>query len=472
MRDNSPKKIDMTEQTLTINRTVDGEPVGQRTSTRRRKSNANTDIVDSSDTPKKFKPKSDPYIWGIYILLIIVAIIELFSASSGAVKGTNVYAPLVKQLVFIALGFGCIMGLQKIHYAYIGRFAAAFAIFSGLLLLYANTFGPVINGAQRAIFLGPITIQPPEIAKLAVVVVLASILGKNQQYHGVSFKGVLLSSIVIAVFAALTYRNGLTNMVIIMGVCLVMALVGGIPFKKLLVLGGVFGIIFVMFTLIKSQSDKTSEFDEVAKTETVNTESQKVDRTELREGRIKLWMKGVHPDDKINDNNRQDVIARMAQAHGGIYGKGPGNSRESSRLPLAYSDFIYSIIVEDTGLIGGVALIVLYLCLMARAGVLAWRFKRAFPAFMIMGCATLIVFQALIHMAIVTGAMPNSGQPLPFISAGGTSVIVMSIAIGIMLSVSRHADTISATGQTTQRENISDIPEEYQAANITSYNNQ
>ncbi|MCM1297899.1 MAG: FtsW/RodA/SpoVE family cell cycle protein, partial [Muribaculaceae bacterium] len=124
---------------------------------------------------------------------------------------------------------------------------------------------------------------------------------------------------------------------------------------------------------------------------------------------------------------------------GGVVGKGLGNSRESVRLPLAFSDYIYSIVIEEGGLVGGIFVMILYLLLLARAGFVAYNLNRALPAFLILGCAILIVSQALVHMAIVTGFFPVSGQPLPFISKGGTSVIVMSMAIGIMLSVSRHA---------------------------------
>ena len=147
----------------------------------------------------------------------------------------------------------------------------------------------------------------------------------------------------------------------------------------------------------------------------------------------------MHPGDSLTDQNRQVIMAKFAQARGGLVGKGLGNSRESVRLPLAFSDYIYSIVIEEGGLLGGIFVMILYLLLLARAGFVAYNLNRALPAFLILGCAILIVSQALIHMAIVTGLFPVSGQPLPFISKGGTSVLVMSAAIGVMLSVSRHA---------------------------------
>lgn len=133
------------------------------------------------------------------------------------------------------------------------------------------------------------------------------------------------------------------------------------------------------------------------------------------------------------------MFSYMAQANGGVFGVFPGNSRECSRLPLAFSDYIFSIIIEDIGFAGAFAVLVLYLWLLARAGSIASKCTRAFPALLVMGMAVMIVFQALFHMAITTGVFPVSGQPLPLISKGGTSILVTCVAFGIMLSVSRYA---------------------------------
>ena len=135
---------------------------------------------------------------------------------------------------------------------------------------------------------------------------------------------------------------------------------------------------------------------------------------------------------------RSKMFSRIAQAHGGVYGVGIGNSRECSRLPLAFSDYIFSIIVEETGMIGGVVVMILYLWLLARAlMIVRRRSHRVLPSLLIIGVACMIVFQALFHMAINVGVFPVSGQPLPMISKGGTSILVTSMAFGIMLSVSR-----------------------------------
>ena len=144
-------------------------------------------------------------------------------------------------------------------------------------------------------------------------------------------------------------------------------------------------------------------------------------------------------DEPITSENRQEQYSYMAQANGGLIGNLPGNSRETARLPLAFSDYIFAIVIEDWGFVGGLILLALYLWLLTRAGAIASRCSRVFPALLVMGMAVLIVLQALFHMAIVTGVFPVSGQPLPLISKGGSSILATSIAFGIMLSVSRFA---------------------------------
>ena len=245
----------------------------------------------------------------------------------------------------------------------------------------------------------------------------------------------------MAAFGGLLALNGLTNTLLVMVVSVSMFLICGIPLKKICIVIGIYGVLFGVFYLFTKVINRSSEFDKVGQTEEV-VEAAGGDHSlgsTTHVNRVVRFLKGVHPDDELTDENRQVVMAKLAQARGGVVGKGLGNSRESVRLPLAFSDYIYSIVIEESGLIGGIFLMILYLLLLARAGYVAYHLSRALPAFLILGCAILIVFQALVHMAIVTGLFPVSGQPLPLISKGGTSVLVMSVAIGIMLSVSRYA---------------------------------
>jgi cell division protein FtsW len=353
--------------------------------------------------------------------------------------------PLIRHGIFLGLGFLLVIGFQKLHYKWFRKYALPVAILSLILLILSSIIGVKINGAQRAIILLGMTIQPAEIVKLTVVVLLATILARNQMSGGVTTKGVIYAATVVMIFGGCLWKNGLTNTILLMGCSVCMFLISGIQWRKLIIVGLVYAIGGSMLYMLRDEN---------------NAE----DRAETHESRIEKFVKGVSPEDKITDDNRQVMLAKFSQAHGGLLGQGPGNSRESARLPLAFSDYIFSIIIEDIGFVGGVFLLILYLCLVARAGRVASKCTRAFPALLIMGCAVIIVFQALVHMVIVTGLSPVSGQPLPFISKGGTSILVMSAAIGMMLSVSRFASSTNSNKKTIKAE-LKELPEDIQTEN-------
>lgn len=390
--------------------------------------------------------RADRYLWGIYLMLLVISVMELYSASSTEVEAANVYHPLMQHVVFLLAGLGVVLLMQNIHYKYYRKFAWVFAFFAMALVWYGNHHGVMANGAMRAIRVMGFTVQPPEIAKLALVVVLARIMAKNQMRHGVTNKGILLSLGMLAAFGLLLYANGFTNTALIVVIAIAMFVIGGTQMRKLAVLSVLFMAVGFIVYATKFKADEAGA-DGTATEMAANSNAgeaggsvdRDVNRDGMRIGRFEAFRKGVHPNDTVNDYNRQVFFANMSQAHGGLFGNGPGNSRESARLPLAFSDYIFSIIVEDTGFVGGVCLLILYLLLLARAGVIASKCTKAFPALLITGCATLIVAQAMVHMAIVVGLVPVSGQPLPFISKGGTSILVMSAAMGMMLSVSKFA---------------------------------
>ncbi len=449
---------------LEIRETIDGAPAEAK----------NKKTVPAGSVNKS---RPDPYIWGIYIMFLLISIVELFSASSSEVSSTNVYSPLIRHGIFLALGLAIVLWLQKTPYIMFRRFAWLFALVSLALLLFSSMVGVEINGAQRAIRIAGMTIQPAEIVKLSVVLLLATILSRNQAPRGVTNHGVRMSAIVVVVFGFCLWKNGLTNMLLLMGVSISMFLIGGIQWRKFFMVMAVYGVCACGLLMFKYISPSSSQFDEVQKEQVMgagavsNQETAKSGgRAETHKGRLKRFFEGVHPEDPIDDMNRQVIFSKFAQANGGLVGQGPGNSRESARLPLAFSDYIYSIIVEDTGFIGGCLLLLLFLTLVARAGRIAYKCSRAFPAFLIMGCAVMIVFQALVHMAIVTGLFPVSGQPLPFISKGGTSILVMSAAIGMMLSVSRFA--VTSGNKKEIKAELKELPEDMQAANFSEYSNQ
>ncbi len=162
--------------------------------------------------------------------------------------------------------------------------------------------------------------------------------------------------------------------------------------------------------------------------------------------------------------HQQEQLSYIAQAHGGLWGVGIGQSRENARLPLAFSDYIFAIIIEELGLFVGLIILTCYMWILGRSAKLTTRFKQTMPGMLVMGCAFVIVFQALYHMAIVSGVFPVSGQPLPLISKGGISVWATSLAFGVMLSAARHAVRITDT-KADQRKETESLPEDARAEN-------
>ena len=246
-----------------------------------------------------------------------------------------------------------------------------------------------------------------------------------------------------------------------------MILIGGTEWKKIGVLAGVFLFLMGCVAVYKfagSSDDKNSELTE-AMVQTGGTEKVAGAREHTWQKRLERFFGDSIPkyEMEITAENRQEMLSYMAQANGGVIGVFPGNSRETARLPLAFSDYIYAIILEDIGFVGGTLLLGLYLTLLARAGMIAQRCHRAFPVILLMGLAVMIVLQALFHMAITTGTFPVSGQPLPLISKGGTSILITSIAFGMMLSVSRTA-VQNGTSQQIKDE-LNALPEELRAGN-------
>lgn len=458
---------------IKVVRTIDGEAVeGGASRSPRRLSKADKERQLTMKRKKierasREQLRGDRFLWGIYLMLLVYSVVELYSASSSEIKGGHVFAPIIQHGIYLAMGFVLMLVMSNIHYKIYRKTAVLFAIIAVVLMIWSTFGGVVINGAQRAIKFGSFTIQPAEIAKLALVVILAKVIAKYQMPQGVTNTGMFISLGITGLFCALLFRNGLTNTVLIAGTALSMLIIGGLQMRKLM-------IIFVLLAGIGGPIlyKKYVAPDEPKGTASEQMAATGVDdgsRTETRQNRVSNYLEGVKPDDKITDENRQVIFSKFAQAHGGVIGNGPGNSRENARLPLAFSDYIFSIIIEDTGLVGGLFLLLMYLSLIGAAGRIAVKCRKAFPALLIMGCAVMIVMQALMHMSIVVGIVPVSGQPLPFISKGGTSVLVMSAAMGMMLSVSKFASRAGKNRkQEALREAVADVAETDNPTMITA----
>lgn len=414
-------------------------------------------------------PKADKYIWAIYIAILVISVIELYSASSREVQAENVFGPLLRHGKMLLLGVCITVGLSRMKYKWLKPITPVFVTVTVVLAVYVLFKGDIINGARRSTTLLGIPIQPAELLKLAVVMLIALVMSQSQEKRGVSTAGVSICAAFVLLCGGLLFTQGLTNTLLLMGISFAMMLIGGVQLKK-------FAAVLLVYALVggagiiykKESTPKYSEAELVHITETgTNFKGERVtlERSGTQMGRIERWLGDSIPKyaEPITSENRQEQYSYMAQANGGIMGQLPGNSRETARLPLAFSDYIFAIVVEDWGFVGGMFLLGLYLMLLARAGAIASRCSRAFPTLLVMGMAVLIVLQALFHMAIVTGVFPVSGQPLPLISKGGSSIIATSIAFGIMLSVSRYA--VQSNNRKEINAELLELPAELGAAN-------
>lgn len=400
----------------------------------------------TADTPKLPLPKADKYIWAIYIAILVISVIELYSASSREVTATNVFAPLLRHGQMLVLGAIFTILISRMHYRWLYPLTPIFVTLTILLGVYVLFKGDIINGARRSTTLLGIAIQPAELLKLAVVLVIARVMSRQQADRGVRTAGVAWSAAIVLLCGGLLFSQGLTNTLLLMGISFAMMLIAGVEWKKFFCVLLAYGVVGAGAMIMKHESKPDYSPEEW----TYITENGKdysgktvtITRSGTQQNRIARWLGNdsvAKYDEPITSENRQEQYSYMAQANGGLIGNLPGNSRETARLPLAFSDYIFAIVIEDWGFVGGLILLALYLWLLTRAGAIASRCSRVFPALLVMGMAVLIVLQALFHMAIVTGVFPVSGQPLPLISKGGSSILATSIVFGIMLSVSRFA---------------------------------
>ncbi len=415
--------------------------------------------------------RTDKQIWAIYLTLCVVSIVELYTASSHEVTEANVFAPVVRHVMFLALGLLLMLGIQNFHYVKFRKPSFMFALVSVLAMVYTLLYGDFINGARRSFSVGNwFAVQPSEMVKISVVLTIAAVLSKTKlkKVADVSMFGVIVCTVIVGVAGALLFTQGLTNTLLLMAISLSMMLIGGVPWRKLFMVGGLFAVMAGVFLGAKTLLSHGGGDDVNVQKEIVVPGTNIVvgvdeGATTSGNGRMTTWQNRLKRHfkldkykDPIDDTNQQEQYSYIAQAHGGVFGVMPGNSRETARLPLAFSDYIYAIIIEEMGLVGGICILVLYLWLLARAARIANRCQTLYPALLVIGMAVFITFQAIFHMCIVTGVFPVSGQPLPLISKGGTSILITSVALGIMLSVSRFAARKGQSGEIKEEMKVLD----------------
>lgn len=393
--------------------------------------------------------KGDKVIWMVFFFLCLISIVEVFSASSGLTyKGGNYMAPIIKHILILGVGIFFMVVTLNIKCKYFKIATPILLIISVTTLVWVLIAGQSTNDAQRWIsFLG-MQFQPSEIAKGTMILATAQILSAMQTDNGAdkhAMKFILLVCVFIIPFIA---AENLSTAALLGVVIFFMMVVGRIPAQQLgKLIGGVVIFIVTIVTLvmvlgkdIKQEDPKNNLTEQVAQDEETRSGGifHRFDTWKSRIDKF-LYSKEVRPEEVDLDKDAQVAHANIAIASSNIIGKGPGNSVERDFLSQAFSDFIYAIIIEETGIIGAFVVAMLYIILLFRAGRIANRCENNFPAFLAMGLALLLVTQALFNMCVAVGLAPVTGQPLPLISKGGTSSIINCVYIGAILSVSRSA---------------------------------
>lgn len=379
--------------------------------------------------------KGDKVIWIIFLFLCLISIVEVFSAASTLTYNSgDHWGPITQHSVILMVGAVVVLLVHNIPYRWFRVLPIILLPISAILLVLVMMMGFIsgdrVNGAARWFELFGIQFQPSELAKMAVIIVTAYILSKFQEEEHANPKAFkYIMWITVIVFVLIAPENGSTA-ALLFGVVFLMMIVGRVPWGQLTKLVCVVGIVGVLFVTVVM----------VMPTKKLN-EIPMMHRVETWQNRVKGFFenKEAVPAAKYDiDKDAQIAHANIAIATSNIIGNMPGNSIQRDFLSQAFSDFIFAIIIEELGLIGGAFVVILYIWLLMRAGKIARKCDKYFPAFLVMGISLLLVAQAMLNMMVAVGLFPVTGQPLPLISKGGTSTIINCAYIGMILSVSRY----------------------------------
>lgn len=371
------------------------------------------------------RTKGDKVIWGVVLVLSFISLLAVYSSTGSLAfrmsKDSSYY--LMKHLLVLALGLAIIYGVHKVNYTKFARVAIFLYLLSLPLLIYTLFFGTTLNEGSRWIKLPVInvTFQTSDLAKLALFMFLARILSMKQNVIKDWKKGFIPVLIPVLVTCALIAPANLSTALMLGFTCCILFFIGRVQVKHILLLAFA-GIVGVTGLFLIS---KATGFGRAA----------------TWEQRIKDF---AGSDEGKDGKKKEDVFqvqqAKIAIANGGLTGRGPGQSLQRNFLPHPYSDFIYSIIVEEYGLVGGAFVVILYLLFLWRSIQIFRRCPYAFGAFLAVGLSITLVFQAMLNMAVNVHLVPVTGLTLPLVSMGGSSIWFTSIAIGVVLSVSKYVD--------------------------------
>ena len=386
--------------------------------------------------------KGDRTIWAIIGALAVFSFLPVYSASTNLVyvagKGTTL-GYLMKHALLLVLGFAIVYGTHKIPYRYFSGLSVLMLPVVILLLAYTLTQGTVIEGANASRWIRipvvGIGFQTSTLASVVLMIYVARYLARNKDRE-IGFKeSMIYLWLPVGSVLALILPANFSTTAITFAMILVLSFLGGYPFKYLAAIVGAGVLVLALFIL------SAKVFPDAMKNSRVGTWSSRIENFASGE----------------SEDNYQAEKAKIAIASGEIYGKGPGKSVQKNFLPQSSSDFIYAIIGEEFGLIGAIMIILLYLGLLFRLVIIATKTSTVFGTLLVLGVGLPIIFQAMINMAVAVGLFPVTGQPLPLISTGGTSIWMTCFAVGIILSVSARDQEDKAVKVKEKLENPLDI---------------
>ncbi|TWR29487.1 cell division protein FtsW [Mucilaginibacter pallidiroseus] len=360
--------------------------------------------------------KGDRWIWLIVILLSVLSLLAVYSSTGTLAykQGKANESYLVKHMAMILGGIALMYISHKLDYRYYAGISKILMVVTIPLLLYTLIFGNHVNDASRWIAIPGtgLTFQTSDLAKLALITYLARTLSRKQEnIKDVKQSFIPIMGSVCVVFILIALAN-LSTALMLFGVSILLLIIGRISIKQIAVVCAA-GMILLSGVIFLGPRRKTYV------------------------SRIHTFM---HPELANKDKSFQSDHSKIAIATGGVFGKGPGNSTERNYLPHPYSDFIYATIIEEYGLVGGFALVGVYLFLLYRCIKIVTKAPKAFGALLAAGLSFSLTIQAFANMAVAVGLGPVTGVPLPLVSMGGTSILFTSVAFGIILSVSRDID--------------------------------
>lgn len=439
--------------------------------------------------------KGDKGVWMIWFLLCMISLVEVYSASSRMTfNSVNHWGPVLNHAMFLLAGLGVIIAVHNIPCKWFMLFPIVLlplAIF--LLVFTALGGGAELNGTNRWMKIAGISFQPSEFAKAALIMSVAVILAKTQAAQkkiirgkeklvvgaikGKRYTAFAVVGTMAIIVCGLIFMDNVSTAMMLFFVVTVMMFFAHVPSSLMLKgIGGICLVGFVVACMVAFlPEDTVSGIPLMKRVVTVKHRLMRAsnrgeldqEENEKREAEFNKFLEGLHETcapgsaeeasairdfkhkreirDLLGDKNSQTTYAKIAVANSKGIGLGPGNSIQRDFLQHAESDFIYAIIIEELGLFGALFVMALYFILLIRTGRIAQKCTRFFPAYLVLGFGLMMVLQALVNMAVAVGAIPVTGQTLPLVSKGGSSILITSFYLGVILSVSRFATAQTAS---------------------------